>query len=174
MKTKLTLFVTVLAVALFGMGCASVPKPDVTHAVKWNGHWYAYFTEEVTIKEARMQCKKLNGHLVIIETEDENKFIYEMMYSRDPERGNSWLGANRDSSAPSKTWVWENGLRISELYQGFRGGNTAFDLDRPGLWIHGPTGSNEGGASAQYHKHQDGWWYGALLNDRRPFICEWE
>ena len=29
MKTKLTLFVTVLAVALFGMGCAST-EPDYT------------------------------------------------------------------------------------------------------------------------------------------------
>ena len=66
MKTKLTLFVTVLAAALFGVGCASVPKgPPVPHAVKWNGHWYNHVTNFVSWTESENECESMGGYLVI-------------------------------------------------------------------------------------------------------------
>ena len=73
MKTKITLFVAVFAVALFGVGCASTPKgPPVPHAVKWNGHWYAYFPDHISWKEAKHHCEGLGGYLVIINDKEEN------------------------------------------------------------------------------------------------------
>ena len=64
MTTKLTLFVAVLAVALFGMGCASTPKgPPIPRAVEFNGHWYAYILEPVTWDAARKRCIELGGIL---------------------------------------------------------------------------------------------------------------
>ena len=82
MKTKLTLFVAVLAVALFLGGCASVPKPDVPHAVKWNGHWYAFFPDSVSWDDAVKISKERGGHLVFIESKEENQFLAELTHKR--------------------------------------------------------------------------------------------
>ena len=164
MKTKLALFVTVLAAALFGVGCASVPKPDVAHAVKWNGHWYAVFMEQRTIEEARAHCEKLSGHLVIIETEEEDKFVFDLGVSKIG-NGHIWLGAHRDPSVNSAVWIWDDGKPISELYQGYALGNTAFSLDRVSLWKMLATFKGN--------------WFGDLPTDdkghpKKPYICEWE
>jgi hypothetical protein len=106
MKTKLTLFVAVLAAALFGMGCASVPKPDVANAVKWNGHWYAYFSSRATWDTAKKECEKLGGHLVIINSEEENTFLHNLARKSDPESIYTWFGAtDRDGKAGEVKWV---------------------------------------------------------------------
>jgi len=80
MKTKLTLFVAVLATALFGMGCASTSKPNADwlqpyHPVKWNGHWYAVLPQVLDYTPAAEKCKQLGGHLAEAETAAEKEFL---------------------------------------------------------------------------------------------------
>jgi len=164
MKTKLTLFVTVLAAALFGSGCTSVPKgPPVPHAVKWNGHWYAVFMERRTIEEARAHCKKLGGHLAFIETEEEDKFIFDLGVSKI-DGDHIWLGAQRDPSVTSAVWMWENGKHIAELYQGYEPGNTAFSVDRVSLW---KVLANNGKWFADPPTDDKG-------QPKKAYVCEWE
>ena len=80
MKTKIALLVTIFAAALFGMGCAGVPKPDVVNAVKWKGHWYALFDDKAyTITEAREKAKMLDGHLPYINSKEEEVYILKMV-----------------------------------------------------------------------------------------------
>ena len=77
MKTKLTLFVSVLTVALLGVGCAST-KPPANGAVKWNGHWYKHVTNFVSWTEAEKECESMGGYLVIIDSEEENDFVVNL------------------------------------------------------------------------------------------------
>ena len=83
MKTKLTLFVAILAVALLGTGCASVPKPDVANAVKWNGHWYAVLPP-ADWDTAKQKCEDLGGHLAYVESEAENDFLINLLKQKHP------------------------------------------------------------------------------------------
>jgi len=105
MKTKLTLFVAVIAVALFGMGCGSVPKPDATNAVKWNGHWYAVFTDEVSWGEAKMKCEEKGGQLVIIGSEEENEFLFNLASDSNPNARYAWIGVSDRVKKGELKWV---------------------------------------------------------------------
>ena len=178
MKTKLTLFIAVLAVALFGSGCASVPKgPPVPHAVEWNGHWYAFFMTPKTIEEARAHCEKLGGHLIIIETEEENKFAFDLAASkvgRGLDNPHIFLGAHRDPTTNSNVWIWDNGKPVDELYQGYAPGNTAFSPDRVALTMFGKNRSED-----KYLGNYWGWWFASIPTDskgqpKQGYFCEWE
>tara|TARA_B100000427_G_C15360623_1_gene529668 strand:+ start:356 stop:841 length:486 start_codon:yes stop_codon:yes gene_type:complete len=114
MKTKLTLFVAVIAVTLFGMGCASTKnEPPVPHAVKWNGHWYAYFPEGCNWETAIKKCERLGGHLAYAETKEENDFLLSL-YEKSKKVGNSqgvWLGGTDKKNEGD--WVWLSGKPIT-------------------------------------------------------------
>jgi len=116
MKTKLTLFVTVLAAALFMGGCASVPKPDVAHAVKWKGHWYAVLKEKCDWETAKKRCEELGGHLAFMETEVENNYIRGIVGNSFADKDLNldedqlWLGGTDEKKEGE--WVWLNGSQI--------------------------------------------------------------
>ncbi len=50
---------------------ASIPASAATY----NGHSYKFFAERLPWKEANAKCARLGGHLVFIESADENKFV---------------------------------------------------------------------------------------------------
>jgi hypothetical protein len=172
MKTKLTLFVTVLAVASFGTGCASTdaiekPPAPVPDAVKWNGHWYAVINEDKNCQEAREHCKKLGGHLLIIETEEENKFIHDLGIKNSLQ----WchLGARRyQLTGSSVAWIWDNGIRISESYQNFVPDKTAGPWHRllPDRTCLKTLLEKEGDRAGKWHSNTP-----VHANN---YICEWE
>ena len=167
-KTKLTLFVAVLAAALFGVGCSRVPKPDVAKAVKWKGHYYAIFTESLSWDAAKAECEKLGGHLVIIESEIENQFLWDLVSTdkavKDAiakNKSNVFVHIGCFQSSDSKQWKWVNGQSITYsnwskatiLQKNTHGGIalspvSAFPSVKPSDWV------NE---------------YGDAF-----FICEWE
>ena len=141
MKTKLTLFVTVLAAALSGVGCASVPKPDVANAVKWNGHWYAVFPDQLlTGPEAQALCEKMGGHLVVISSKEENKFV-ENLAAKTGKYGDYNVGALKEGTpkeAPQKKWQWVNGEPFSTGYKNWGLNDLGKDFppeNRVMMWI---------------------------------------
>jgi hypothetical protein len=116
MKTKLTLFVTVLAAALFGVGCASTPKgPPLPHAVYWNGGWYAYLPDDVNWHAAKKKCEELGGQLACIETEKENQFMAGLLIYRAKDTQAAWIGASDEEKASELKWV--NGELIGNGFQ---------------------------------------------------------
>jgi hypothetical protein len=162
-KTKLTLFVTVLAVALFGMGCASTPKsPPVEGAVKWNGHWYALYSFEggKTWAQAKKHCEDLGGHLVCIESKGEEDFLFTTYINNIPKTDPVMLGATDE--VKEGDWRWVNGKSLGETYQNWRKGMP----------------DNDGGGQhvLRIDFSSDGWkWdddYSHTL--KKHFICEWE
>ena len=114
MKAKLTLFAAILAVALFGMGCASAEPPST--ALRWHVNAYMHYPEPVTWKEAQKKCERLGGHLVIIDSKEENDFIVTLFKGASPSGtaavDHIWIGAYEDSNGVFK-WVSPNGKKVS-------------------------------------------------------------
>ena len=169
MKTKLTLFVAVLAVALLGVGCASTPKGPPSNAVKWNGHWYIFIDEKMPWVEAEKRCKDMGGHLAVIESKEENEFVLGYLQSAFTEKGSlggAWIGASAEVDGEYR-WSPPNRKKLSETYSNW--------------W----TGKPEG-TSMYVHitvKHRtaraNGSWACNLTNPdqqlgKLQFICEWK
>ena len=166
MKTKFTLFVTILAAALFLGGCASVTKPDVVHAVKWNGHWYAVFSDiKRSSPEAEEYCNKLGGHLVVISSEEENSFVSNL--AKDTGQfGNYLIGALKKGTpteAPKKDWQWINGEPFSTGYRNW-GKGEASDFAH----------ENRVCMKIGLDTIKNGMWASLRQDDSCYFICEWE
>jgi hypothetical protein len=115
MKTKITLFVAVLAAALFGVGCASTPKgPPVPHAVEWDGHWYAFFPEGCNWETAKKKCERLGGHPAYVESESENDFILSLVEKSNYRGSAVWLGGTDEKEEGD--WFWLNGKPITNPF----------------------------------------------------------
>ena len=167
MKTKLILFVTVLAAALFGVGCASTPKgPPVEGAVKWNGHWYALLPDLNTWGEAKERCEKLGGHLVIIDSKEENDFLYKWLKPK-AKVIHVHIGASATESKGEYKWVNGESLKDTFSYFDWRNPKSRKLPDSSGFgvlainWSHAPRN--------QYWAHH-------IWEDKRkdPYVCEWE
>ena len=166
MKTKLTLFVAVLAAVLFGAGCASVPKPDVANAVKWKGHWYVYFSSRSTWDTAKKECEKLGGHLVIINSEEENIFVHTLARKHDTESVYTWFGASdRDGKAGEAKWV--DGSLVSDGFSNW--GDDPVKLG--GDWDHGTMILRHGPNTEKMAVQS--WDFGGR-GQKWTYVCEWE
>ena len=178
MKIKLTLFVTVLAVALFGVGCVSVSvKPPVPHAVKFEGHWYAFFPDTVNWDDALRICKERGGHLVYIESNEENRFVAELSQQKSgSEKFGIWIGAKNHKGE----WKWLDGKSVSANFANWGRGN------KPGLAPNEPTHpagqmtvecrskKYEGTFTSANGKILSKWWDGVRMEHLQAFVCEWE
>ena len=158
MKTKLTLFVTVLATVLFGAGCASIPKePPIPQAVKFNGHWYAVLPEICDWETANKKCERLGGHLAYVETQEENSFILGLTQKFGVTSGGIWLGGTDEKNEGD--WLWLNGKPIINAF-----------------WAGGQPGRGNYllmfcGKTAQSSK---GYWIVDISKGESPVVCEWE
>ncbi len=75
----------------------------------FNGHAYKFFPEQLAWKDAKARCEALGGHLVIIETLDENTFLGRLITDRG--KLDSWIGATDEGSEGQ--WHWVDGRNIT-------------------------------------------------------------
>ncbi|XP_078392266.1 CD209 antigen-like protein C [Cetorhinus maximus] len=81
-----------------------------------NHHCYRFSTERVNWNSAKRKCESLNSHLIIINTEQEQKSIKHY-------RGTYWIGlTNRESE---RNWKWVDGTPVSF---------TRWDQGEPNNW----------------------------------------
>jgi hypothetical protein len=174
MKIKLTLYVTVLAAALFGGGCVGVPKPDVAHAVKWNGHWYAFWNDSVTSTNAIRISEEQGGHLICIESKEENQFVAELVHKRTEGKEQAikiGLRNHKRGNANSRgigegEWKWINGKSAAKNF-------TSWDKvvapphDPKFPWAIMIVRNTDGQITFQR-------WIADSEHHPRPFVIEWE
>ena len=118
-KANLTVTVTAMAclAILFSTGCAydrgshrvatppqSVLQGPITNSA--NGHTY-YLLKPTTWTASETAAVLLGGHLVTINDQTENRWVFERFSSPSGTDRLLWLGLN-DASAPSK-FVWSSG-----------------------------------------------------------------
>ncbi len=136
----------------------TIPERPKTEPVKtvFNGHTYYYFTEPMTWYEAKKLCENLGGHLVTINSAEENAYLYDLI---DPSRS-VWIGAtDRDKEG---TFSWVTGEPFS--YENWETG-------QPDNWLGETTGDEN---FAMILSESGGRWNDAQGVDLEYFICEFD
>lgn len=123
-------------------------------AYKYNGHSYYIYTGQPDYETAIKFCEKLKGHIVTIETEEENKGIYKMIkkWSKKTGRKEVYLGL---VSKKSK-WKWGDKTKIHYTN-----------------WVNGI--SPKGKVAKMSIGDKGKWSAGNFENSRTCyFVCEWD
>ena len=119
-------------------------RPKTT--AKFGGHEYALINESITWHLAEKRCREMGGHLVCVNSPQEEKFVMELCG-----KTLAWMGANDEET--EGTWVNVDGTPAT-----FSNPRVDNDLDRE----HSMSYDGNGG-------FQD--W---LSGGRCGYVCEWE
>ena len=85
--------IAVVTLAQATNGTSNIPDD----AIEFNGHYYKVYEGKFTWTEAKELCEELGGHLVVISSEEEQKFIETI--NHEPR----WIGACRGDDM---IWHW--------------------------------------------------------------------
>jgi len=126
----------------------NTPDPRIMNPA--NQHFYLYINQGRDWDDARDYCLEQGGHLVTIQDDAENKFVYDLT------KGYTWLGASNEDSHRIWVWVtgeswkyskWQSGEPTSDRYKN----EITYARDLPYVW-----------------KTIDGYFISM------PFVCEWD
>jgi hypothetical protein len=140
-----------------------VPKPDVAHAVKWNGHWYAFYPDLVHWDDAIRISEEQGGHLLCIESAEENKFIAELVYKKT---GHGEQSIKIGAVSHKGEWKWINGKSVSKYYSNWdKGTAPPYDSEKP--------------IAIMIQRNKDGKivfdkWISHRKPPNFPFVIEWD
>lgn len=84
-------------------------KKSVDHpsdAVEFDGHYYKYFDSHMTWKDAEAYCVENGGHLVSVNSSEEQEFLTDL--TRNESEEVVWVGAYRVMD-DMDTWYWTDG-----------------------------------------------------------------
>ncbi len=134
-----------------------VPQTPAIDPIEFEGHWYQCFGEPVTWPQAQAACQEMGGHLIIINSEEENTFASFFVTGTRA----LWIGLTDE--AQEGTWRWVDGTPAEF---------TAWAPGEPNDW----QGREDHAEIALYE--DDGVIY-ARWNDSDiahvdGFICEWD
>lgn len=132
------------------VGPAAKKKPP-PGAVRWNGHRYMAFRDACRWQEAKERCEAMGGHLVIIETVEEQNALQTMLTRVG--LANVWTGATDE--AEEGVWTWVDGSPVKFSF-----------------W-HGSQPDNSGGAQ-HYALLASGRWDDQANDVSHGFLCEWD
>jgi hypothetical protein len=118
--------------------------------VKYKGHTYLTIASNANWKEAVVLCKKMGGHLVYMETEEERVFLAKTF------PGTLWVGAT--DAHKEGDWRWGNGKPVAKY-----------------LWCKGQPQNARGEDYGILHPSKGRMLHDAVLSwPVVGFICEWE
>ena len=128
---------------------AVAPSGAPADAVQWNGHYYWFPQQKASYREALKLAKDKGGHLVTIDSKEENDFI--MRYITDQY---TWIGIHRKNFGEQGDWVTVAGSPLN--YQNWDDGQGR----RPGQ----PYGGIK----------DNGRWHDFFGEEFQKFIVEWD
>ncbi len=138
---------------------AEIPEDATLFA----GKHYKVINRPLTWHEARTECERMGGHLVIIRDQDENRFVMALLAKSDMDA--AWLGATDERS--EGRWFWVDGTEMRY---------NAWDAK----WRQPDNRSNEDGREENYViivvSRNGGWVDQPLQGEKKwhpGFVCEW-
>ena len=132
---------------------------------EYQGHAYAIINYEdknlKSYKDCVKYCKSVGGHMAIIESQEENDFLFDFVRRT----GNRTAYFGYTDREVEGRWEWDGAAKKNYT-------NWAYGQPNNGA-------ANDGGGPEDYaqffHKEDSGKWNDALWNSNtRSFICEWE
>ena len=118
-----------------GTSTASIPEDAVT----FNGHSYKLYNVALSWHDAKRRCDEMGGHLVVVETPEEQQFVQAMMPDAAAFR---WMGGTDEHREGD--WLWLNGSEARYAnWNGYepsrRDGGHYLAMDQYGTWHDLPT-----------------------------------
>lgn len=179
MKSVLSLFLAVVIciVNTNSVWASSVYLETYTPIVtiNWNDHTYNLYNESMTWKEAKNYCESIGGHLVTINSEQENNMICSML--SDNSMNCYWIGLSRNSVGDD--WEWINGEPVT--YTNWADNEPNNDRNKNEIYVHLFGQKRTGGigvkAVGQWNDVTDNAAsYASSFYDINNFgfICEWD
>jgi hypothetical protein len=147
-------------------GTASAVLGHPADAKEFRGKFYKVYRQQLSWREARFKCQELGGHLSIVKSEDENRFLSLLMKSK----GVSvvWLGATDEKAEGS--WVWVDGDQL-----GYTNWNPTQPNNKQGQEHY--MVMIAGNSVAMSRGVQDGKWHdqpNVSVQWSPGFICQWD
>lgn len=175
MKKILALTTTLSILCGVGtMTASAVGNYEPTAYAAYNGHTYHLFDESLTWEDANNYCNELNGHLVTITTEDEQKFIETLLENGGQKQ--YWIGMKTEGVP---TWVTGETYQYSNWDRGEPNNNRKSGAAEDCVHIYNVANPAVGGS--ERFKWND------MFNDNTypgeenhfsleyvGFICEWD
>jgi len=93
-------------------------KPVPADAVEFKGHHIKVFSDVTTWDDASYKCRTMSGHLVVIEDNEMNSFIYNLMRHH----AGAWIGA--EEGVTSWRWVTSKPFKYQRWANGQPGGSS--------------------------------------------------
>ncbi len=107
-----------------GLGAATTVSPNAPNIIEFGGHFYQVVPSAVTWQAARDAASALGGHLPIVNSTEENQFLFATYNSTGATNllhGDSfWLGATDE--ALEGIWRWIDGTPVEGGYQNWAPG----------------------------------------------------
>ena len=132
----------------------------------YGAHAYKFYPEQLTWKEAKAKCEALGGHLIVIDTLDENAFAGKLV--ADADRVDSWIGITDE--AKEGDWLTVNGdpLPFTNWFERQKQPNNKPPGEHYGLM-----------SNKQTPMGPIGWEWSDQPNESEPahkpgYICEWD
>jgi len=118
-------------------------------AISYGGHNYKFFEGNITWTVAKEACEKMKGHLVCIETKEENDFIQKISKGKT-----IWIALAYEKDA----WQWVNGSKPDDFSP----------------WHAGE--SDDGSRGQVYAAMANGQWYSGPNSSPtvQGYVCEWD
>lgn len=125
------------------------------------------FNENSNWQKAKTRCEQMGGHLVTINSQDEQNFI-ENLISYQCTRNNIWLGCYRNNT---NTWRWVTGETFSYTHWAAGRPDNYKNIQDKGMIMN------------KFHSGCFGTWDDVEADGGQPprygeenfsFICEWE
>lgn len=179
MKKKLLAFLLTLVMAI--NICVSVVNAAESekgaNEGTYNGHTYRVFDESLSWLDARKKCEELGGHLVIIDSENENDFVSELI--KDCEKNLYWIGCFADGN--TNIWKWIDNSPLNYDNWSYKEPN---DTDGTEMYGHmfrfdytmydaGSDDHNAGEWNDLNNTGEEGT-YGGYTLDKIGYICEFD
>uniref|UniRef100_A0A8C4T048 C-type lectin domain-containing protein n=1 Tax=Erpetoichthys calabaricus TaxID=27687 RepID=A0A8C4T048_ERPCA len=133
-----------------------------------NRNCYYFSTDKLNWDDSRKQCTSMNGHLVIIESKEEQTFLINTIKTNvETTEKIYWIGLSDQEIDGQFVWVDNRPLDVNISSWGLRDHD---DGREPDNW----TGNNPDGEDCvqlQVNNKYDGW-YDGDCGDKQKWICE--
>ncbi|XP_055757084.1 C-type lectin domain family 4 member E-like [Salvelinus fontinalis] len=130
----------------------------------YNGSCYYFSQDKLTWEQSQYACIRDGGHLVIIESQQEQEFIKQRVVTlgMDPYEHSPWIGLTDEKQ--EKVWVWMDNTALNENLK-------YWDSKEPNN--HGPKGEVENCVRIGQHCSRDkNCWFDFPCAEPSKRICE--
>lgn len=126
---------------------------------------YELYEDSVTWEQAKQLCEEKGGHLVTINSEEENDLVYEMI---NDSTHFTWLGGKRNETGEEWEWVTGESFDYTHWYSSEPNNTDEYYIQMYPMNTNGTQGSywNDCGIETTYHS------YYSYRNS--VYICEYE